>query len=133
MDGIQLSLYPLAPTRKILATYEEGQIKDSRYYVKLHFEQFTCVGAVEDVDDSQPNKVLVTFKDSKSECYNNHTHQANYAVYFLFQKGVLAVINNQNSCLCGKTKFTLSEYYDFMKESSNSAARSTSQQPPAGP
>ena len=61
MDGIHLSLYPLTPTRKILATFEEGPTIDP-HYVKSHFEQFTCVGAVEDIDDSQPNRVLVTFK-----------------------------------------------------------------------
>ena len=68
MDGNHLSLYPLTPTRKILVTFEEGLTIDPHYF-KLHFEQFTCVGAVEDIiDDSLPNRVLVTFKDSKSEC-----------------------------------------------------------------
>ena len=86
MDGIQLSLYPLTPTRKILATYEEGQTIDP-HYVKLHFEQFTCTGAVEDIDDSQPNRVLVTFKDSKSECCNPLLSTNNYSYhYFLFKK-----------------------------------------------
>ena len=68
--GYQLSLYNMstANNRKILVTIpDQNEELLNTLTIKFHFQYFTGMGSIEDVQLLPPNKAILTFKDPQSK------------------------------------------------------------------